>query len=52
MEGNILVGGDVMRGPSMVVDALGDGKRAARDIDRLLTAQALDPGAGGDDHAV
>ena len=36
-------GGDVMRGPSMVVDALGDGKRAARDIDRLLTAQALTP---------
>jgi Pyruvate/2-oxoacid:ferredoxin oxidoreductase delta subunit len=31
----------VLRGPSMVVDALGDGKRAARDIDRLLTAQAL-----------
>jgi Pyruvate/2-oxoacid:ferredoxin oxidoreductase delta subunit len=27
----------------MVVDALGDGKRAARDIDRLLTAQALEP---------
>ena len=52
VEGNILVGGDVMRGPSMVVDALGDGKRAARDIDRLLTAQALDPGARGDDHAV
>jgi len=25
----------------MVVDALGDGKRAARDIDRLLTAQEL-----------
>ena len=42
VEGNILVGGDVMRGPSMVVDALGDGKRAARDIDRLLTAQALE----------
>ena len=41
VEGNIFVGGDVMRGPSMVVDALGDGKRAARDIDRLLTAQAL-----------
>ena len=41
VEGNVLVGGDVMRGPSMVVDALGDGKRAARDIDRLLTAQAL-----------
>ncbi len=43
VEGNILVGGDVMRGPSMVVDALGDGKRAARDIDRLLTAQDLTP---------
>jgi NADPH-dependent glutamate synthase beta subunit-like oxidoreductase len=43
IEGNIFVGGDVLRGPSMVVDALGDGKRAARDIDRLLTAQALQP---------
>ena len=47
VEGNVFVGGDVMRGPSMVVDALGDGKRAARDIDRVLTAQALEPGAGG-----
>src|SRR5215472_2430689 len=35
VDGNVFVGGDVMRGPSMVVDALGDGKRAARDIDRL-----------------
>ncbi len=43
VEGNIFVGGDVLRGPSMVVDALGDGKRAARDIDRLLTAQELAP---------
>jgi Pyruvate/2-oxoacid:ferredoxin oxidoreductase delta subunit len=43
VEGNMFVGGDVMRGPSMVVDALGDGKRAARDIDRVLTAQALEP---------
>jgi len=43
VEGNVFVGGDVLRGPSMVVDALGDGKRAARDIDRLLTAQALGP---------
>ena len=42
VDGNIFVGGDVLRGPSMVVDALGDGKRAARDIDRLLTAQALE----------
>jgi len=41
VEGNVFVGGDVLRGPSMVVDALGDGKRAARDIDRLLTNQAL-----------
>jgi NADPH-dependent glutamate synthase beta subunit-like oxidoreductase len=41
VEGTIFVGGDVLRGPSMVVDALGDGKRAARDIDRLLTAQAF-----------
>jgi NADPH-dependent glutamate synthase beta subunit-like oxidoreductase len=43
VEGNVFVGGDVMRGPSMVVDALGDGKRAARDIDRLLTAQGPSP---------
>ena len=43
IEGNVFVGGDVRRGPSMVVDALGDGKRAARDIDRLLTAQELAP---------
>ncbi len=41
VEGTIFVGGDVLRGPSMVVDALGDGKRAARDIDRLLANQAL-----------
>jgi formate dehydrogenase (NADP+) beta subunit len=39
----VFVGGDVMRGPSMVVDALGDGKRAARDIDRVLSAQPLEP---------
>jgi NADPH-dependent glutamate synthase beta subunit-like oxidoreductase len=43
VDGNVFVGGDVMRGPSMVVDALGDGKRAARDIDRVLTAEALSP---------
>jgi NADPH-dependent glutamate synthase beta subunit-like oxidoreductase len=40
--GTVFVGGDVMRGPSMVVDALGDGKRAARDIDRVLTAIPLE----------
>ena len=43
LEANIFTGGDVMRGPSMVVDALGDGKRAARDIDRLLSAEPLRP---------
>ena len=41
-SGTVFVGGDVMRGPSMVVDALGDGKRAARDIDRVLTARVLE----------
>jgi NADPH-dependent glutamate synthase beta subunit-like oxidoreductase len=41
--GTVFVGGDVMRGPSMVVDALGDGKRAARDIDRVLRAEPLAP---------
>jgi NADPH-dependent glutamate synthase beta subunit-like oxidoreductase len=39
----VFAGGDVMRGPSMVVDALGDGKRAARDIDRVLRAEPLRP---------
>jgi NADPH-dependent glutamate synthase beta subunit-like oxidoreductase len=41
--GTVFTGGDVMRGPSMVVDALGDGKRAARDIDRVLGAEPLRP---------
>jgi NADPH-dependent glutamate synthase beta subunit-like oxidoreductase len=43
-SGTIFAGGDVMRGPAMVVDALGDGKRAARDIDRVLSAEPLAPG--------
>jgi NADPH-dependent glutamate synthase beta subunit-like oxidoreductase len=43
-SGLIFTGGDVMRGPSMVVDALGDGKRAARDIDRVLSAAHRGPG--------
>ena len=42
-SGAVFAGGDVMRGPSMVVDALGDGKRAARDIDRVLSAEPLRP---------
>jgi len=41
VDETVFVGGDVMRGPSMVVDALGDGKRAARDIDRVLRSQEL-----------
>jgi NADPH-dependent glutamate synthase beta subunit-like oxidoreductase len=41
--GTVFAGGDVVRGPSMVVDALGDGKRAARDIDRVLSADPLRP---------
>jgi len=40
--GTVFAGGDVLRGPSMVVDALGDGKRAARDIDRMLSAVPLE----------
>ncbi|HEY6294513.1 MAG TPA: NAD(P)-binding protein [Streptosporangiaceae bacterium] len=42
-RGTVFAGGDVMRGPSMVVDALGDGKRAARDIDRVLSGEPLGP---------
>jgi NADPH-dependent glutamate synthase beta subunit-like oxidoreductase len=42
-EAAVFAGGDVMRGPSMVVDALGDGKRAARDIDRVLSTEPLRP---------
>jgi NADPH-dependent glutamate synthase beta subunit-like oxidoreductase len=42
-SGRIFAGGDVIRGPAMVVDALGDGKRAARDIDRVLRAEPLAP---------
>jgi NADPH-dependent glutamate synthase beta subunit-like oxidoreductase len=42
-SGTIFAGGDVTRGPAMVVEALGDGKRAARDIDRVLRAEPLEP---------
>ena len=41
--GTVFAGGDAVRGPSMVVDALGDGKRAARDIHRVLSAEPLRP---------
>jgi NADPH-dependent glutamate synthase beta subunit-like oxidoreductase len=41
--GNVFVGGDVARGPAMVVDALGDGKRAAHSIDTVFRADELAP---------
>lgn len=43
VTGNIFVGGDVVRGPAMVVDALGDGKRAAEHIATVLAGEALEP---------
>lgn len=43
VDDNIFAGGDIVRGPAMVVDALGDGKRAAINIDRILQAQELEP---------
>ena len=43
IDGNIFGGGDIVRGPAMVVDALGDGKRAAANIDKILRAQELAP---------
>jgi NADPH-dependent glutamate synthase beta subunit-like oxidoreductase len=43
IEGNIFAGGDIIRGPAMVVDALGDGKRAANNIDKVLNGLELVP---------
>jgi NADPH-dependent glutamate synthase beta subunit-like oxidoreductase/Pyruvate/2-oxoacid:ferredoxin oxidoreductase delta subunit len=43
LEGNIFAGGDIIRGPAMVVDALGDGKRAANNIDKVLRGLQLVP---------
>jgi NADPH-dependent glutamate synthase beta subunit-like oxidoreductase len=40
----VFVGGDVTRGPAMVVDALGDGKRAAHSIDVVLRGDEPAPG--------
>ena len=42
-QAHVFAGGDIRRGPSMVVDALGDGKRAARDIDRVLRGEVPEP---------
>src|SRR5918996_246213 len=45
LEDNIFAGGDIVRGPAMVVDALGDGKRAASNIDKVIKASELAPDA-------
>jgi NADPH-dependent glutamate synthase beta subunit-like oxidoreductase len=45
VEDNVFAGGDIIRGPAMVVDALGDGKRAARNIDNVLSGLELAPDA-------
>jgi NADPH-dependent glutamate synthase beta subunit-like oxidoreductase len=45
IDGNIFGGGDIIRGPAMVVDALGDGKRAANSIHKVLSALELAPEA-------
>ena len=38
----VFAGGDVVRGPASVVEAMADGKRAARAIDNLLNDKPLD----------
>jgi NADPH-dependent glutamate synthase beta subunit-like oxidoreductase len=43
IDGTIFGGGDIIRGPAMVVDALGDGKRAANSIHKVLSALELVP---------
>jgi len=45
IDGNIFGGGDIIRGPAMVVDALGDGKRAANNIHKVLSGLELVPEA-------
>ncbi|HEV3473269.1 MAG TPA: NAD(P)-binding protein [Actinomycetota bacterium] len=45
IDGNIFGGGDIIRGPAMVVDALGDGKRAANSIHKVLSGLELVPEA-------
>lgn len=42
-QGHVFAGGDIVRGPAMVVDALGDGKRAAERIDKVLSSAELEP---------
>jgi NADPH-dependent glutamate synthase beta subunit-like oxidoreductase len=38
----VFAGGDVVTGPSMIIEAIGQGKRAAFYIDRFLTEKELD----------
>ena len=40
----VFAGGDVVAGPSSVIDAIAHGKRAAKAIDNYLTGQPLDKG--------
>jgi glutamate synthase (NADPH/NADH) small chain len=47
----IFAGGDLVRGPSLVVHAVRDGRRAARGIDRYLFARRPNElAASGTDH--
>jgi len=39
---SVFAGGDVVRGPSMIVQAVGDGKRAAFYIDRYLSGDSME----------
>jgi heterodisulfide reductase subunit A len=41
----VFAGGDVVTGPSSIVDALAQGRRAAHFIDRLLSGEPLEAGA-------
>ncbi len=40
----VFAGGDVVAGPSSVIDAIAHGRRAGKSIDNLLTGQPLDKG--------
>ncbi len=41
-QSSVFAGGDVVTGPSMIVSAIGHGKRAAFYIDRLIKGESLD----------
>ncbi len=42
-QGQVFTGGDLFRGPSTVVAALADGRKAAYSIDRCLTSGVVEP---------